>query len=162
MQPHLSASTEIKQMVRDLIASELPETPSIPDTTFLDVEEGTLLRGVVSVHFDGPVPTIANLAVVPQFRKRGIGSDLLHHAEQCIREAGFKHAKLWCSDDMRGFYARRRYCRMDRISHGGRAYNAMIRNLHLTSECEPRISSSASREPTCDRACPEDCRPSCS
>ncbi len=69
-------------------------------------EQNTLI-GAVVVHKN----TILMLCVDKEYRKQGIGSDLLFKAEQVIRELGYKDVKVGAGDDylMPGVPTSKRY-----------------------------------------------------
>ena len=77
---------------------------------------GTILAG-----YDGHRGWIYSLAVVPEMRKRSIGSGLLHHAEKALKELGCAKINLQIlqsNEAVREFYLKNGYRVEERISMG--------------------------------------------
>ena len=95
------------------------DAPELPDALYHDA----------SLHRpDGAYQTVFGLEVLPEYRKNGIGGQLIRHyvAVACAR--GKKGVVLTCKDHMIRFYERAGFtCRgMSASSHGGAKWNDML------------------------------------
>jgi len=87
---------------------------------FVADDEGQVV-GTIMGGYDGHRGWIYSLAVEPQFRKRGIGRDLVQHLERALADLGCLKINLQIlagNSDVAGFYERLGYRVEPRISMG--------------------------------------------
>lgn len=95
------------------------DAPELPDALYHDA----------SLHRpDGGYQTVFGLDVLPEYRKNGIGGQLIRHYVAVARARGKKGVVLTCKDHMIRFYERAGFtCRgMSASSHGGAKWNDML------------------------------------
>lgn len=93
--------------------------PELPDALYHDV----------SLHRpDGAYQTVFGLDVLPEYRKHGIGAQLIRHHVEMARQRGKKGVVLTCKDHMIHFYERVGFvCRgVANSNHGGAKWNDML------------------------------------
>lgn len=95
------------------------DAPELPDALYHDA----------SLHHpDGAYQTVFGLDVLPEYRKHGIGGQLIRHYVAAARARGKKGVVLTCKDHMIRFYERAGFtCRgVSASSHGGAKWNDML------------------------------------
>lgn len=95
------------------------DAPELPDALYHDA----------SLHRpDGAYQTVFGLDVLPEYRKNGIGGQLIRHYVAVARARGKKGVVLTCKDHMIRFYERAGFtCRgVSASSHGGAKWNDML------------------------------------
>ncbi len=83
--------------------------------------EGDQVVGTIMAGYDGHRGWIYSLAVDPEARGKGLGSELVHHAESALEKAGCPKINLQVMPDNRGvveFYRKLGYAVEERISMG--------------------------------------------
>ena len=95
------------------------DAPELPDALYPD----TLLHRP-----DGAYQTVFGLDVLPEYRKNGIGGQLIRHYVATARARGKKGVVLTCKDHMIRFYERAGFtCKgVSASSHGGAKWNDML------------------------------------
>ena len=80
---------------------------------------------------DGSNIVIFSLSVLPQYRKQGIGSQLLRTFVQQARDMGKSKIMLLCKDDFVGYYTRHGFedGGLSQSSHGGAQWHVMQHTL---------------------------------
>ena len=82
-----------------------------PESFFVGTFEGKVVATVM-VGYDGHRGWIYSLAVRPDLQRKGIGSQMMEHAENCLRQHGCPRAKLQIDEarsDVAGFYKKLGY-----------------------------------------------------
>lgn len=95
------------------------DAPELPDALYHDA----------SLHRpDGAYQTVFGLDVLPEYRKNGIGGQLIRHYVATARARGKKGVVLTCKDHMIRFYERAGFtCKgVSASSHGGAKWNDML------------------------------------
>ena len=95
------------------------DAPELPDALYHDT----------SLHRpDGAYQTVFGLDVLPEYRKNGIGGQLIRHYVATARARGKKGVVLTCKDHMIRFYERAGFtCKgVSASSHGGAKWNDML------------------------------------
>ena len=95
------------------------DAPELPDALYHDT----------SLHRpDGAYQTVFGLDVLPEYRKNGIGGQLIRHYVAPARARGKKGVVLTCKDHMIRFYERAGFtCKgVSASSHGGAKWNDML------------------------------------
>lgn len=95
------------------------DAPELPDALYHDA----------SLHRpDGAYQTVFGLDVLPEYRKNGIGGQLIRHYVATARARGKKGVVLTCKDHMIRFYELAGFtCRgVSASSHGGAKWNDML------------------------------------
>ena len=95
------------------------DAPELPDALYHDA----------SLHRpDGAYQTVFGLDVLPEYRKNGIGGQLIRHYVAVARARGKKGVVLTCKDHMIRFYERAGFtCKgVSASSHGGAKWNDML------------------------------------
>lgn len=95
------------------------DAPDLPDALYHDT----------SLHRpDGAYQTVFGLDVLPEYRKNGIGGQLIRHYVATARARGKKGVVLTCKDHMIRFYERAGFtCKgVSASSHGGAKWNDML------------------------------------
>jgi len=78
---------------RDSRESIMEQMKNFPDL-FIGIEDGTKLIGVVIGSYDGRKGWINRLAVLPEYRRHGLGALLI---EECERRLKARGAKITCA-----------------------------------------------------------------
>ena len=94
---------------------------TINDNLFFVSIDDNIVTGTVLAGYDGHRGWIYSLAVNPQRRLQGIGSKLLHHAEQKLLDRGCLKINLQILPDnesIKNFYLKNGYKFEERISMG--------------------------------------------
>ena len=68
------------------------------------ISDDSLFIGCVAVDRRNFFPVMSHLYVIPEKRGLGYGNRLLRFAERYALKLSFTEMKLWCSDDMVGYY----------------------------------------------------------
>ncbi|MDH4047042.1 MAG: GNAT family N-acetyltransferase [Gammaproteobacteria bacterium] len=124
--------SRIRQQIRD------------PETMVLIASVRGDIAGFAIMHFGDERAHLLLLAVLPQHRRRGIGSAMLRWLEESCKTAGIRHVRLEVRSANRGardFYARAGYRYLGQISayYDGRESAAvMARQLFVTSTADDR------------------------
>ena len=95
------------------------DKPELPDELYHDT----------SRHIpDGAYQTVFGLDVLPEYRKHGIGAQLIRHHVETARQRGKKGVVLTCKDHMIRFYERMGFvCKgVSASEHGGAKWNDMV------------------------------------
>jgi len=82
-----------------------------PESCFVGVLEGRVVATVM-VGYDGHRGWIYSLAVKPDLQRKGIGSQMMEHVENWLRQHGCPRAKLQIDEarsDVAGFYEKLGY-----------------------------------------------------
>jgi ribosomal protein S18 acetylase RimI-like enzyme len=82
-----------------------------PESCFVGVLEGKVVATVM-VGYDGHRGWIYSLAVRPDLHRKGIGTQMMEHAESTLRQQGCPRAKLQVDEargDVTGFYRKLGY-----------------------------------------------------
>ena len=82
-----------------------------PESFFVGTLEGKIVATVM-VGYDGHRGWIYSLAVTPELQRKGIGSQMMGHAESWLRQQGCLRAKLQIDEargDVAGFYRKLGY-----------------------------------------------------
>jgi len=82
-----------------------------PESFFVGVLEGRVVATVM-VGYDGHRGWIYSLAVKPDLQRKGIGSQMMEHVENWLRQHGCPRAKLQIDEarsDVAGFYEKLGY-----------------------------------------------------
>lgn len=131
----------------------------LDDLVFVAQSEEEIV-GAVMAGYDGVRGWIYSLAVLPEFRRRGIGRALVEHAEKSLAQLGCLKINLQVRSDngeVIAFYERLGFLTEDRISLGkpvscGRDSNSeKISSIGLSGEKGPALSKtngSIDGEPT--------------
>jgi ribosomal protein S18 acetylase RimI-like enzyme len=85
-------------------------------------EDATGLIGAIVAWAEADHFYVDNIAVQPECKGRGVGSRLLHHAEDAARAAGFDEVRLYTNEAMVAnldYYPRRGYRETHRSSDSG-------------------------------------------
>ncbi|HQB89101.1 MAG TPA: GNAT family acetyltransferase [Treponemataceae bacterium] len=93
---------------------------SVDDMLYVALEDDTVI-GTVMVGYDGHRGWIYSLAVAPAFRKRGVATELLRHAEQALAAKGCMKINLQIlesNEQVKEFYLKNGYSIEARISMG--------------------------------------------
>lgn len=83
--------------------------------------EDDVLVGSIMTGYDGHRGWIYSLAVLPEYRQRGIATKLLRHAEQCLADSGCMKINLQILGSnavVKHFYEKNGYAIEERISMG--------------------------------------------
>lgn len=77
---------------------------------------------------DGPWQTVFGIAVLPEYQRQGIASELMGHFKNAAKERGKKGIVLTCKDEKIGFYESLGfiYEGVSASSHGSAKWNDMI------------------------------------
>ncbi len=93
--PHRNPRSDIQKKLRHS-----------PESFFVGTLEGKVVATVM-VGYDGHRGWIYSLAVTPDLQRKGIGSQMMEHAESWLRQQGCPRAKLQVDEargDVTGFY----------------------------------------------------------
>lgn len=99
---------------------------AMDDGLFFVALSGDSVVGTVMAGYDGHRGWIYSLAVLPEYRRRGIASKLLNHAESRLAELGCVKINLQVqsgNEQVVGFYERHGYQVEPRTSMGKRLYS---------------------------------------
>lgn len=100
-----------KPAIQELLAAEHLPTDDLSDdllTGFLVAREGATLCGTVAIEKLASAALLRSLAVRPECRGRGLGQQLVAHAESAARESGADGIYL-LTTTARDFFARLGY-----------------------------------------------------
>ena len=95
------------------------DKPELPDELYHDTER----------HIpDGAYQTVFGLDVLPEYRRHGVGAQLIRHHVEMARQRGKKGVVLTCKDHMIHFYERVGFvCKgVSASEHGGAKWNDML------------------------------------
>jgi N-acetylglutamate synthase-like GNAT family acetyltransferase len=100
-------------------------------TTFVGLVEGKLVGSASLVENDLPsrrdlYPWLASVYVVPSWRRKGIGKQLVERVIEETEALGHSHLYL-ITPDQESFYRRMGWCLMDRFPHRGEQVALMER-----------------------------------
>lgn len=82
-----------------------------PESIIVALDDVKLI-GCVFVVVDGWVGMVWRLAVLPEYRKHGVGGMLLEQAELIVKDRGVKEVSLFVSasnNELKEWYAKRKY-----------------------------------------------------
>lgn len=78
------------------------------------------------------LPFISHLYVIPTERRKGYSKLLLHVAEEYIAGYGFSEARLWCKTDLKDFYDKRGYIKIENETlNNGEMQLVLVKQLEL-------------------------------
>jgi ribosomal protein S18 acetylase RimI-like enzyme len=107
---------------------------AIDDGLFFVAIAGVEVVGTIMAGYDGHRGWIYSVAVHPNYRKQGIGSGLVAHAEQALGQKGCMKINLQImqgNEAVTGFYASLGYAEEQRVSMGKRIFE----NIPIVSPC---------------------------
>jgi predicted N-acetyltransferase YhbS len=89
------------------------------------------LKALVGHDPEGANMVVFSLAVLPEFRGRGIAHELMHRFMDESRRMGKQRVMLLCKDALIVFYERLgfRYAGVSASTHGGAAWHEMVLTL---------------------------------
>jgi len=93
----------------------------VRDGLFFVAEAGGKVVGSIMAGYDGHRGWIYSLAVLPEYRRRGLGSRLMRHAEERLKLLGFPKINLQImqgNEAVEAFYRKLGYQTEQRISMG--------------------------------------------
>ena len=102
----------------------------VDDQIYVAVNKKMIL-GTIMTGYDGHRVWIYSLAVHPEYRKAGIGTELLSHAEQCLTHAGCMKINLQIlstNTSVQDFYTKNGYKLEERISMGKQVHKNIPRD----------------------------------
>lgn len=110
---------EVDGRITGFINGSVTDRPELPDELYHDVSRHNP---------NGAYQTVFGLNVLPEFRRHGLGAQLILHYVQIARQRGKKGVVLTCKDHMIHFYERAGFtCRgVADSNHGGAKWNDML------------------------------------
>jgi ribosomal protein S18 acetylase RimI-like enzyme len=94
---------------------------AVRDGLFFVAEVGEKVVGTIMAGYDGHRGWIYSLAVLPEYRNRGLGTELMQHAEEQLKLLGCPKINLQIlsgNDSVQAFYQKLGYEPEQRISMG--------------------------------------------
>ena len=122
--------------LKELRGDEIPTTLVLHDATQGLIGSVSLVRDDLPGREDLN-PWLASLYIMPQFRKRGYGSALVHEAVRLYRSFGYDRAFLF-TEAARPYFARLGFVAIDSALANGRPVTIMERTepFHCSETCD--------------------------
>lgn len=117
------------------------------DGLFFVAEVGGEVVGSIMAGYDGHRGWIYALAVLPEYRMRGIGSRLVRHAEEQLRDLGCPKINLQIlqgNEEVQAFYCKLGYQTEQRISMGKEIRENICRAATTSTDAGPASAPPAS------------------
>ena len=111
---------------------EVDEADAAPDTVHaVALRQGAVIAtGRLLPDVDGKGPHIGRMAVAQQWRRHGVGGQVLTFLEECARELGFTQITLHAQEYVKAFYAGHGYAEVgDTFQEEGIPHREMVKRL---------------------------------